>query len=205
MLGELQHRLTAERLRQLLHYSPETGLFYWRVSRGGVAEGTEAGTWQGNGYRKIHINGVPHLAHRLAWLYFYCERATGEIDHRNKNPADNRIANLRDSSRAQNARNTNRRNRRSGFKGVARHGGKWRARIAVDGKQIELGIFSTAEEAAAAYDDAARLYYGEFARTNEILGLLAPAARIVACAEGARANPRYPPSELPRLSPRSSD
>ena len=150
MPGELQHRLTAERLRQLLDYSPETGLFYWRVKRGSVAAGTEAGTWHGNGYRKIHIDGVPHLAHRLAWLYVHGEHPTGEIDHRNRNPADNRISKLRQASRAQNVRNTSRRNRRSGFKCVVRHGGKWRARIAVDRRRIELGIFSTAEEAAAA-------------------------------------------------------
>ena len=95
MPSELQLRLTAERLRQLLDYSPETGLFYWRVKRGSVAAGTEAGTWHGNGYRKIHIDGVPHLAHRLAWLYVHGEHPTGEIDHRNGNPADNRISKLR--------------------------------------------------------------------------------------------------------------
>ena len=161
MPGELQLRLTVELLRQLLHYSPETGLFYWRVSTGGVAEGTEAGTWQGNGYRKIKIDGVPHRAHRLAWLYVHGEHPAGEIDHRNGNPADNRISKLRQASRAENARNTNRRNRRSGFKGVDRHGCKWRARIDVDGTGILIGTFSTPEEAAAAYDDAARAFTTE--------------------------------------------
>ena len=89
MSSELQLRLTAERLRQLLYYAPETGLFYWRLSQGSVAAGTEAGTWHGNGYRKIHINGVPHLAHRLAWLYVHGEHPTGEIrapHRRNRSP-----------------------------------------------------------------------------------------------------------------------
>src|SRR5215831_13809722 len=117
MPSELQFRLTAERLLQLLHYSPETGLFYWRVSKGSVAAGTEAGTWHGNGYRKIYVDRVPYYAHRLAWLHVHGEHPTGEIDHRNRNPADNRIANLRESSHAQNMRDANRRNRRSGFKG----------------------------------------------------------------------------------------
>src|SRR5262249_26299671 len=110
-------------------------------------------------------------------------------------------------SRAQNARNTVRRNRRSPFKGVERHGRRWRARIVVDGRMIEVGSYPTPEEAALAYDDAARLYHGEFARTNEMIGLLnrqiAPVARVGACADSASANPSL--SGLPRVSRRTHD
>ena len=97
MPGELQLRLTAERLRELLSYSPETGLFYWRVSKGSVAAGTQAGNPGVRGYIVIRIDGVPHYAHRLAWLHVHGEHPTGEIDHRNNNRADNSISNLRQS------------------------------------------------------------------------------------------------------------
>ena len=166
MFGESKLRLTAERLRELLHYSPETGLFYWRVSRKGIAAGTEAGTSHVGGYRLICIDRIGHYAHRLAWLYVHGEHPSKEIDHRNGNPSDNRIANLRQSSRAQGARNVARRRNRSGFKGVYRCGRKWKAQIDVNGRKVYLGVFSTPEEAAEAYDTAARLHHGEFARTN---------------------------------------
>jgi hypothetical protein len=143
----------------------KTGLFYWRVSRGGMAAGAEAGSPTMHGYRAIAIDGFDYSAHRLAWLYVYGEHPTGQVDHANGNRADNRIANLRDSSRRQSARNRWRRNR-SGFKGVSRGRDKWRARIMVDGAAIHLGTFSTPQEAAAEYDKAARLHHGDFARTN---------------------------------------
>ena len=57
MLSERKLRLNAERLRELLHYAPETGRFYWRVSKGGVAAGTEAGSPHSRGYTVIRIEG----------------------------------------------------------------------------------------------------------------------------------------------------
>ena len=80
----------------------------------------------------------------------------------------------REFSRAQIARNTARRNRRPPFKGVEWHGRKWRARIFVDGRRIEIGTYPTPEEAPAEYDEAGRVHHGEFARSNEMMGLLKP-------------------------------
>src|SRR5262249_41749362 len=60
----------------------------------------------------------------------------------------------------------------SGFKGVSRHGSRWRARIQVNGKKISLGTFASPEAAAQAYDEAAKRYYGEFAKTNANMGAL---------------------------------
>ena len=138
MFSERKLGLSAERLRELLHYAPETGLFYWRVSRGSVAAGTPAGQPHSHGYVVIRIDGVTHYAHRLAWLYVYGEHPTREIDHRNQNRADNSIANLPQSSHAENMRNISRRNR-SGFKGVYRYRSKWGAQICVDGRRITSG------------------------------------------------------------------
>jgi len=103
------------------------------------------------GYLRIRIFDKAYLAHRLVWLYHKGAWPTGEVDHINGNRSDNRIENLRDVPKIENARN-----RRpsaantSGITGVHRVGKKWRARICVNGKCISLGNFDTIEDAAAA-------------------------------------------------------
>jgi hypothetical protein len=72
---------------------------------------------------------------------------------------------LRECSRAENMRNLKGRGT-SGFKGVFTHRKKWLARICVNRKDHYLGVFNTKEEAAAAYDAAARILHGKFARLN---------------------------------------
>lgn len=90
----------------------------------------------------------------------------GFIDHKNRDRSDNRLANLREASRSQNAwnRGLDRRNT-SGHKGVTfvRATGKWRAIIGFKGKFIFLGGYKTKEAAAKAYADAATRLHGEFA------------------------------------------
>lgn len=91
------------------------------------------------------------------------------FDHINGNQLDNRRSNLRIATKQENGRNS--RKKRSGtrtrYKGVGiARGGKFVARIKADREQIRLGRFDTEEEAARAYDAAARRYHGEFARLN---------------------------------------
>ena len=90
------------------------------------------------------------------------------IDHINGNGLDNRRANLRLATVAQNAWNSKKRNSRSGYKGVwfAADKGLWRAAIVCHGRRIHLGYFKDKIAAAKKYDEAARKYYGRFARTN---------------------------------------
>ena len=155
--------LTAERLRELLSYCPDTGRFYWKVRRGAADPGSEAGTWHPEGYRRIVIGRRPYMAHRLAWLYVYGYHPIGVIDHINWDRADNRITNLFDRPGPANARNRERRNR-SGFTGVYREGSKWVARIGINGEVLRLGSFNSPESAAKRYERAARLIHGDFAR-----------------------------------------
>lgn len=161
--------LTADALRQLVTYDPATGAFKWLVHRNGcVPAGTAAGYKCRDGYR-VSIGRRRHYAHRLAWLYTYGNWPSSFIDHIDGNPFNNAIGNLREATGSQNQHNQGkRRTNTSGFKGVdkRRHSKNWRARIYVDGREIILGVFDTAEAAAAAYASAAERLHGEFARTE---------------------------------------
>lgn len=91
------------------------------------------------------------------------------VDHINRNGLDNRRENLREVSHRQNQWNRMRnRSARSQYKGLSlrRDTGRWWARIQVGEKRLSLGTWATEEEAAYAYDRAAREHYGEFALLN---------------------------------------
>lgn len=95
--------------------------------------------------------------------------AGAEVDHVNGDGLDNRRENLRVVTHQQNTRNTRlRRTSRSGYKGVskAKHVDAYRARIFLDGKEVWLGYFKSAVEAARAYDEAARRLFGKYASLN---------------------------------------
>lgn len=160
--------LTVERLKQKLSYNSNTGLFTWKRSRGPGKEGAVAGRLHNQGYIRISIDYKDYLAHRLAWLYVYGEWPSDEIDHVNGIKTDNRICNLRAATREENCRNVtvNKRNR-LGIKGVSERNdckNRFRAKIMINGKVVVLGQYKTAEEAKAAYNEAARKYFGEFFR-----------------------------------------
>ncbi len=90
-----------------------------------------------------------------------------QVDHINGDKLDNRKSNLRLATSLQNRHNTPpHRDSRSGYKGVSFNGKRWRARIGSNGRYRALGYFDTREEAAVAYDAAARELFGEFAWLN---------------------------------------
>lgn len=92
-----------------------------------------------------------------------------DVDHINGDTLDNRRANLRLATNAENLRNRGKnKNNTSGYKGVTwdKYRQKWQARIKVNGKLLDLGRFETAEDAARTYDESARELHGEFAQTN---------------------------------------
>ncbi len=92
------------------------------------------------------------------------------VDHRNLDTLDCRRENLRRATHSQNGCNHAKKRYTEGtsskFKGVDLHGGRWRAQIAKDGVRTHLGLFDSEEDAAIAYDAAARDLHGEFARLN---------------------------------------
>src|SRR3990167_10880186 len=162
--------LTAERLRELLDYDPQTGVFIWLRSHSNqIKAGAVAGSPNERGYLRITIDGCSYRAHRLAWLYVYGEWPPGRLDHQDTISDHNWISNLRPATQSQNMGNTCRgKNNTSGFKGVSWCKIKrlWRARIKVDYHERSLGYFTNAEDAHTAYCIAAAEAFGEFARAK---------------------------------------
>lgn len=151
--------LTAERLRSLLDYNPETGLFTWRVRRSARANaGTIAGYQAPSGYVLISVDGFMHAAHRLAWLHFYGTWPTKQIDHHDEIKHNNRIRNLRDLTRAENAQNITaaRINNACGERGIYidHRRNTFIVQITVDYKRVFLKSYGTMAEAKAAYEKA---------------------------------------------------
>lgn len=162
--------ITAVRLRELLHYDPETGIFTWRVNRGRMAKaGFVAGTTSLQGYRTLRIDASQYKANCLAWLYMMGKWPNADVDHRDGDRLNDKWGNLRLATRSQNAANRKTHsNNNSGFKGAHfrkdRRTRRWAASICVNYNQIHLGFFDTPEEAHAAYVIAAQKHFGEFAR-----------------------------------------
>lgn len=162
--------LTAERLREVMSYDPETGVLTWLEQRNHLAlAGSIAGYCERDGYRRIKFLGKKFKAHRLAWLFVYGTWPAHEIDHVDGNKDNNRIENLRPASRAQNLRNCGKRKTNtSGYKGVSWHKGKrkWSASIGVNGRLRHLGYYQNIECAAAAYASAAEKFHGDYANVG---------------------------------------
>jgi hypothetical protein len=109
-----------------------------------------------DGYKKASVLGCMYPAHRVIWLMIHGRFPLDMIDHINGNPGDNRLENLREVDRWENAKNQKlAKNNASGVIGVeywhsAKRSKQWVARISVQGKRIFLGYFGTFEEAVAA-------------------------------------------------------
>ena len=153
--------LTPQRLRELLHYDPETDT--WTRIQSTMRPdlvGKTALAINDKGYNRIKIGARKVYAHRLVWFWHTGEFPRAHIDHIDGNRLNNRIENLREASRAINAQNQRGRhsNNTSGFPGVhyVASRGNFMAKISVGGKRIHLGVFQTAEEGAADYVEAKR-------------------------------------------------
>lgn len=177
-----------EELRQLLDYDPNTGRLTWRerdvtwfrddakwpadlTCRKWNARyaGKEAFTAVSTGYRVGRLNGRNLLAHRVIWAMETGDWPEDEIDHRDHARGNNRWENLREATDAQNSANKpSHPKNTSGFKGVSwnKNARKWSAELSFGRTKHYLGLFSTADLAAEAYNRAAERIHGEFAQLN---------------------------------------
>lgn len=154
--------LTAQRLRELVHYDPETGAFTWRVKPNqNIRVGATLGCLR-NGYLCTKVDKHQCYLHRLAWLYMTGDWPVHCIDHIDGNRANNAFSNLRDVTMTVNLQNRHaaaKTNKSCGLLGVCRSTGqRWRASIRVNGQHI-VTCHGTAEEAHAAYLAAKRLHH----------------------------------------------
>ena len=153
--------LTQARLKEILNYNPNTGVFTWKIAANNknVRSGNVAGKSTPQLYRSIKYKGQDYLSHRLAWLYIHGYLPDGQIDHINGDRADNRISNLRVTTNSQNAKNAGlRKNNKTGIMGVCLSDNKWKAKIVVNYKSIHLGCFNDFFEACCARKSAERTY-----------------------------------------------
>ena len=157
--------LTQERLKEVLSYDPDTGIFTRLQNVQGCFAGSPVGTKTNNGYILIGVDRKRYLAHRLAWFYMNGSFPKIHLDHINRIKSDNRIANLREVGFKENSWNVAvLANNTSGVTGVYRSvtDGRWTARIKAKNKNVYLGTYLTFAEAVAARRAGEILVQGEF-------------------------------------------
>ena len=157
--------LTQARLKKLLHYEPETGVFTWKV-RPSLKSRRRAGDvagcrWNKPPRRVIGIDGTNYLAYRLAFLFMTGEFPLLGVDHKDTDPSNDAWDNLREASdeiNQQNRRRPSKKNR-CGLLGVSKKRNGYCAQISIDKKQTYIGTFDTPELAHAAYVAAKRIHH----------------------------------------------
>lgn len=158
--------LTHDRLKSVINYTPETGLFTWAINTKRVRKGFIAGHIHSSGYVRIAIDGNIYRANRLAWFYMTGSFPSKHVDHKNRVRSDNRWENLRLASAYQNCCNSSITSKNtSGVKGVHwnKQKNKWAVQITVKGKKLFIGAFEDLEFAQLAIDAAREKYHGIYA------------------------------------------
>lgn len=165
--------LTQERLRELLTYDPETGIFTYNVRRGKNGKwsrrgGRVAGSLDTSvGYLQIGIDYERHYAHRLAWFWMTGEWPKDRIDHEDTDGTNNKWSNLRPANASLNGANRGvSKVNKLGLKGVSwsKTAKAYRSDITVRGEKILIGKFSCPAAAHFAYLIEAHKGFGEYAR-----------------------------------------
>lgn len=155
--------LTYARLREVLRYEPDTGLFWWIERAPGRVLSRPAGTLaRSNWYWIITIDYEQLCAHRLAWLYMTGAWPEHEVDHRNLVKNDNRWENLRAATHKQNSENSPvRKHSRTQIKGVHwdLSRGNWQAYLCHNYKKVHLGRYDDLLSAVAARKRGEHTYF----------------------------------------------
>lgn len=162
--------LTQERLKELLHYDPETGIFTWLKAYHSHRVGKIAGCPYGHDrvstdYLRITVDKKAYSSHKLAWMYVYGHFPDSWLDHIDGDGYNNAIDNLRLATPSENSHNQflNKSNK-SGVKGIhwSKSRNRWMTNIKVKGKIYRAGSFKSLEEATEAVRKKREELHGEF-------------------------------------------
>ena len=157
--------ITQNRALELYEY--KDGELFWKTTykTSHVKIGDKAGSFDSKGYRQVRFEGKKVLMHRVIFLMHHgwlpdC------IDHIDGNPLNNKIENLRAATFNQNSHNAKlSKANSSGIKGVSWHKrhGKWNARLLINRKMMNLGLFDSIDEAKKVVTEARMKFHGAFA------------------------------------------
>lgn len=145
--------LTQERLKELMDYNPDTGMFTRKTALPGHLDGGAVGSPTKKGYISVGIDYKTYMCHRLVWLWSYGYFPEYGIDHINRVKDDNRLCNLREISHQCNLRNANKqKNNKSGITGVCwrKRYNVWVAKITVNYKDVWIGTYKNKKDAVKA-------------------------------------------------------
>ena len=157
--------LSAADVRRFLRYEPETGDFFWLVNRtNGIKAGDLAGCQRGF-YWVISVWGVSYSAQRLAFLYQEGRFPSEYVDHINGIKLDNRWANLREATNAQNQHNRSGTGSNCRVKNVTYVAKrcKFQVSLKVRGREKFIGYFEDVELAELVAIEAREKYHGSYA------------------------------------------
>ena len=161
------HTHTVDQVRQKVDYDPATGTFTWKQSKQKCLLGGVAGTVYPLGYRVIQIDGYRYMASHIAFAFMTGRWPYPTVDHIDRDPTNDRWGNLREATPTQQKVNQRvRSDSVTGVRGVSRPYNKYRARVAIEGKYVNLGLHNTVEAATAAVQAFRLELYGDFAEEN---------------------------------------
>lgn len=158
--------ITQELVKEMFTYNPETGSLIRRFTVNSRAiKGQDSGTVTKKGYKETSINKKRYYIHRIIHLYVY-GYLPENVDHIDGDGLNNKLSNLRGCSPSENSYNKRiSSNNTSGVKGVSwcKTNSKWTGFVMVNGKQSNLGYFSSIGDAKAAVMKKREQFHGSFA------------------------------------------
>ncbi len=162
--------LTYERVRELFNYDEYSGNVYWKINRSTRRKAGDPAGWLSKESNRwfVEIDGCNYRLHRIIWCWKTGSWPEYEIDHIDKNPANNAWNNLREANHSQNNCNRSAQsNNKLGVRGVSyTKRGRYQVRVNKNGVNVFSKCFKTLDEAVAAHREAITKYHGEFARLD---------------------------------------